>query len=62
MSASEPPGYDSPGGRGGGMPCAACGEDNPASARFCGGCGTALATTLPCPRCGAANPATVGAS
>jgi hypothetical protein len=39
------------------LPCAACGEDNPASARFCGGCGIALAATLPCPRCGATNPA-----
>ena len=40
------------------MACAACGQDNPASARFCSGCGAALATTLPCPRCGTANPAT----
>jgi class 3 adenylate cyclase/tetratricopeptide (TPR) repeat protein len=31
--------------------CAACGIENPAEARFCGGCGAALAR--PCPSCGA---------
>ena len=40
------------------MRCASCGEENPPSARFCGGCGTSLATTLPCPRCGTTNLAT----
>jgi len=40
------------------MPCAACGNENPASARFCGSCGAALAATLPCSGCGTTNPAT----
>ena len=34
------------------MACAKCGRENPAHARFCGGCGVALA--LRCPACGTA--------
>jgi class 3 adenylate cyclase/tetratricopeptide (TPR) repeat protein len=34
--------------------CAACGHDNPAGNRFCGGCGEALAKS--CPSCGHPNP------
>jgi class 3 adenylate cyclase/tetratricopeptide (TPR) repeat protein len=37
------------------MHCFACGHGNRPEARFCGGCGLALA--LPCPACGHANPA-----
>src|SRR5262249_50969678 len=33
------------------MSCASCGRTNPAGARFCGGCGAALAPR--CPACGA---------
>ncbi len=36
------------------MRCPPCGFDNPAGARFCGRCGTAL--PAPCPACGALNP------
>ncbi len=35
--------------------CSACGTDNRADARFCGGCGASLA--LACPGCGAENEA-----
>ena len=34
-------------------PCASCGVENPAGARFCGGCGASL--TLACTVCGASN-------
>lgn len=38
--------------------CAACGEPNPAGARFCNACGRRLAQpALACPACGAENPA-----
>src|SRR5205807_6527288 len=33
--------------------CPACGTDNPADRKFCGGCGSALA--LVCPSCGTRN-------
>src|SRR6185503_15830189 len=36
------------------MSCPSCGQDAPASARFCGGCGTRLETT--CAGCGTVNP------
>jgi class 3 adenylate cyclase/tetratricopeptide (TPR) repeat protein len=36
------------------MGCRSCGTENPAAARFCMGCGTALAAT--CAACGHANP------
>src|ERR1700682_1854878 len=32
--------------------CAACGQVNPAGARFCNGCGSLLSEAQPCPRCG----------
>src|ERR1700736_5157051 len=35
-----------------GMRCSACGTDNPPAFKFCGECGSHLATT--CPHCGAA--------
>ena len=35
------------------MICSTCGTENKATAKFCGGCGTALAAT--CPACGAAH-------
>ena len=35
------------------MVCPSCGTENPAEAKFCGGCGITLART--CPGCGAAN-------
>ena len=35
------------------IPCASCGVENPAGARFCGGCGASL--TLACTVCGASN-------
>jgi class 3 adenylate cyclase/tetratricopeptide (TPR) repeat protein len=35
------------------MHCTACGTDNPADRKFCGGCGASLARA--CPVCGAAN-------
>src|SRR5262249_47300020 len=38
-----------------GVICASCGHDNPAAARFCNGCGAALAPR--CPACGSGNPA-----
>lgn len=38
--------------------CAACGQGNPATSRFCQGCGKPLAAPgVPCPACNAANPA-----
>jgi class 3 adenylate cyclase/tetratricopeptide (TPR) repeat protein len=37
------------------MSCPECGQDNPAGARFCNGCGARLAAT--CPTCGQPNPA-----
>src|SRR5262249_27469532 len=37
-----------------GMPCPACGRDNPAGQKFCGECGARLAAV--CAGCGAANP------
>jgi predicted ATPase/class 3 adenylate cyclase len=37
--------------------CGACGAENEPGRKFCGECGTALAT--PCPRCGSPNAATV---
>jgi class 3 adenylate cyclase/tetratricopeptide (TPR) repeat protein len=37
------------------MRCDACGTENPADRKFCGGCGTALARA--CPSCGAPNEA-----
>src|SRR5262245_40828293 len=37
------------------MTCSQCGHENPAGARFCNGCGSALES--PCPRCGKPNPA-----
>jgi hypothetical protein len=37
---------------------ASCGEENPASARFCGDSGGALSILLPCAGCGATNTAT----
>src|SRR5262245_1188464 len=39
------------------MPCSACGARNPAGAKFCGSCGTALAAA--CPRCGHQNAASL---
>ena len=36
------------------MSCSACGHENPAANRFCGGCGAALART--CQACSHANP------
>jgi hypothetical protein len=36
------------------MTCPACGSDNPATNRFCGGCGSALARG--CPACAVINP------
>ena len=36
--------------------CASCGHENREEARFCGGCGGALASTTVCPGCGAQNP------
>src|SRR5438045_3149727 len=38
------------------MRCAACGAENRAGAKFCGGCGAALAAA--CPRCGNLSPPT----
>jgi class 3 adenylate cyclase len=35
------------------MQCSACGAANPEDARFCGGCGAALARPAICPRCSA---------
>jgi len=37
------------------MTCPQCGQENPAGARFCNGCGTPLAAG--CPGCGQSNPA-----
>src|SRR5579862_845698 len=37
-------------------PCASCGEENPAGARFCGSCGAPQAPAT-CPGCGEENPA-----
>jgi class 3 adenylate cyclase/tetratricopeptide (TPR) repeat protein len=37
--------------------CPFCGHTNPAGARFCGGCATALSGWSPCVDCGALNPA-----
>ena len=37
------------------MSCPACGHENRATARFCGNCGSPLATVA-CPSCGAGNP------
>src|SRR2546422_6245420 len=36
------------------MTCPSCSQENPAGARFCGGCGTRLEAA--CPACQAANP------
>jgi class 3 adenylate cyclase/tetratricopeptide (TPR) repeat protein len=36
--------------------CAACGDLNPDSARFCGSCGKRLGAAVPCSTCGEANP------
>ncbi len=39
------------------LQCAACGEANPAGARFCNACGRRLTRSVPtCPACGADNP------
>ena len=38
------------------MECRSCGHENPAEARFCGGCAASLAVTLSCPGCGVENP------
>ena len=38
------------------MDCPSCGHPNPAGARFCGNCATALADAINCPHCGARNP------
>jgi adenylate cyclase len=38
------------------MTCSKCGTENPARARFCGGCGASLSTTVACPDCGTENP------
>jgi tetratricopeptide (TPR) repeat protein len=35
--------------------CAACGESNPADAKFCGGCGQPLVAEVLCPACGTRN-------
>ena len=37
--------------------CVSCGHENREGARFCAGCGAALATTVACPTCGAEHPA-----
>jgi class 3 adenylate cyclase/tetratricopeptide (TPR) repeat protein len=39
------------------MVCQSCGDENPAGALFCGGCGASLAAVVDCPECGAENPA-----
>lgn len=38
------------------MKCTQCGLEVPASARFCGGCGTAVPRLVPCISCGQSNP------
>src|SRR3954451_19679482 len=38
------------------MDCPTCATPTPPGARFCGACGTVLASAVSCPRCGTANP------
>src|SRR5690348_9234953 len=50
MTASSPGGQTD-------ISCAGCGAANASDSRFCGSCGTALATTVTCQSCGRDNPA-----
>ncbi len=56
--AQSPPGAVAAGAAVAALACAACGQGNPAGAKFCQGCGKPLAPpTVACPACKAANPA-----